>query len=263
MSQRLLKIGICQTDIAFENKEHNLTRAENFIKECAGKGAELVLFPEMSMTGFSMKPELIYEPAEDNATLRAMSQYAVKYNTAVGFGYVLRDNGYTNRYAIVDNAGKLICDYAKIHPFSYSGEDKNYDKGSSLSYCGMKAFTLCPLICYDLRFPELFTAASKHAEVIIVPANWGGARNEHWRLLLKARALENQCYVIGVNRVGKDPSTFYVGNSIVADPHGRIVCELKDSEDIAVFTLDLDIIENFRREFPIRQDRREEIYGSL
>ncbi|MGN0375796.1 MAG: nitrilase-related carbon-nitrogen hydrolase [Butyrivibrio sp.] len=263
MTDNQIKVGICQTDIIFENKVQNLIRAEQFIKECACKGADIVLFPEMSMTGFSMNPQRIYETMDNNAVMERMSEYAVDYNTAVGFGYVLKDDGYTNRYRIVDKDGSILCDYAKIHPFSYAGEDKVYRKGDKLDYGRIGAFELCPLICYDLRFPELFLAAADKADVIIVPANWGGARNSQWRILLQARALENQCYVIGVNRVGNDPSTYYVGNSIVADPYGNIMEDLGDKENSAVVTLDINTLKNFRREFPVRRDRRKEIYGSL
>lgn len=263
MSENQLKIGICQTDISFENKEQNLINAEKYIQKCAKMGAELVLFPEMSMTGFSMNPERIYETTKENITLNTMTEYASYYKVAVGFGYVLKENGYTNRYTIVDSMGNIICDYAKIHPFSYAGEEKVYNKGEKLSYGKIGNFTICPLICYDLRFPELFVAASKYADVIVVPANWGGARNSHWRLLLQARALENQCYVIGVNRVGKDPDTYYVGNSLVANPYGSIECELGDEEDIIISSVDLNTIKKFRSEFPVRRDRRQDIYGNL
>lgn len=257
-------VGICQTDIVFEDKKYNLISAEDYIAKCKDKGAQLVLFPEMSMTGFTMEPEKVYENPDDNYTLNVMKEYATRYNTAVGFGYIKKVGpDYTNCYAFVDNKGTLLCEYAKTHPFSIAGEDEHYASGNELKLCTINGITICPLICYELRFPELFQIASAKADLIVVPANWNGRRTEHWNLLLKARALENQCYVIGVNRVGEDNETFYLGDSMMVNPEGQIIDILEDKPGIMIVDVDKEQVEESRKEFPVKKDRRPELYRRL
>ncbi len=257
-------VGICQTDVVMEDKKYNLIIAEDYISKCTGKGAKLVLFPEMSMTGYTMSPESVYETKDNNETLKIMSGYAVKYNTAVGFGYVLKEmRGYSNRYMIVDAKGTVICDYSKIHPFSYAGENKYYISGDRIDFCEVDGVKICPLICYDLRFPELFQAASKEADLIVVAANWPAQRNANWKLLLQARALENQSYIIGVNRAGKDENDYYVGDSMMVDPRGQIIDVLEDKAGLMMVDIDKSAVRECREEFPMKSDRRPDIYQKL
>ncbi len=257
-------VGICQTDLVFEDKRYNLIAAEDYISKCADKGAQLVLFPEMSMTGFSLSPEKVCEEDGSNETVGTMSGYAARYGVSIGFGYVLKkENKYSNHYVIVNDSGDVICDYTKIHPFSMAGEDKVYERGSSVEVCNVAGVSICPLICYDLRFPELFQAASKRAELIVVAANWDARRDSQWRLLLQARALESQSYIIGVNRVGDDGNVCYVGDSMLVDPEGEILDVLEDKPGLAIVSIDTGSVENYRRDFPVKADRREELYGKL
>lgn len=256
-------IGICQTDIAFENKTINLKKSEKYIKDSKDKGVKLVLFPEMSMTGFTMRPETVFEEPE-GITYRTMSMYARKYNINIGYGYVSRkNNGYYNSYVIIDNNGEIICSYDKIHPFSYAGEDRYYEKGSEISFCEIDGITICPLICYDLRFAELFFAAAKRADIVTVAANFGGPRDEHWQTLLKARAIDNQIFVAGINRVGEDPATYYRGHSMVVSPRGTVMNILNESEGIIIVDINKEEIIQYKKEFPVYMDRRPEIYGNL
>ncbi|MDD6339367.1 MAG: carbon-nitrogen family hydrolase [Butyrivibrio sp.] len=257
-------IGICQTDIIQCDKERNILVAEDYIARCSAKGAKLVLFPEMSFTGYEKNPGEIAEDYHGGILLDRVSTYARKYNTYIGFGFAGEKNGsYYNRYEIVSPEGKIICEYNKIHPFSYDGEDVFYTSGDSISFCEIDGITICPLICYDLRFPELFQSASKSADLILVPANWGGARNEQWKLLIRARAVENQCYVAGINRVGVTNDNFYVGNSAIVDPKGTVCEALKDAEDFAVAYIDKTLVKEFREEFPVKRDRRPDLYYKL
>lgn len=257
-------VGICQTDVVFEDKKYNLIAAEDYISKSADKGARLVLFPEMSMTGFSLEPEHVFETREDCPTIQAMKQYSIQYQVALGFGYVLKEHGeYTNRYMIIDEKGSVLCDYAKIHPFSYAQEEIYYAKGDQLSYCTIDGITIAPLICYDLRFPELFQKASVTADLLLVPANWGGPRNSHWKLLLQARALENQSYVIGINRVGKDEITYYVGNSMIVDPEGEIIDVLEEQAGLMIVDVEKSKVDEYRSSFPVKMDRRPELYPNL
>lgn len=258
-----MEIAVCQTDIVSNDKKYNLIAAEDYISQCAENGARLVLFPEMSMTGFDLSPD-IAETDEKNEILDVISSYAVRYGVAVGVGYVLCSGGrFTNRYAIIDKDGTKLCDYVKLHPFSPAGEEKLCDRGDSLAFCEIDGITVCPLICYDLRFPEIFQAASAKADVIIVAANWNGVRNNHWRLLLQARALENQSYVLGVNRIGRDEKAFYVGNSMVVDPEGQIIDVLEGQAGFMLADVRKERVEECRSSFPIKKDRRPELYKSM
>lgn len=259
-----MEIAVCQTDMVYRDKKYNLITAEDYISQCVQNGADLVLFPEMSMTGYELNPELVAETAQENEVLSTVSRYAVRYGTAIGVGYVLFDEGvYTNRYAIVGKDGSVLCDYSKIHPFSPAGEDECYTAGDSLEFCEIDGVTVCPFICYDLRFPEIFQAASAKADVIIVAANWDGVRNNHWKLLLQARALENQCYIFGVNRIGSDKRAFYVGNSMAIDPEGQIIDVLEGQAGFMLAEVDKEKVEECRENFPLKRDRRPDLYRTM
>lgn len=255
-------IGICQTDIVFGDTQYNLILAEDYVAQCQKQGARLVLFPEMSMTGYTLEPETVFPDGNDR-TLEIIRTYAARYQVAIGVGYVQKEaRGYTNRYAIVEKDGTILCDYAKIHPFSVVGEDRCYTAGDSLAFCTIDGVTVCPFICYDLRFPELFQAASERADLFIVAANWNGLRNRHWQLLLQARAIENQSYVIGVNRVGEDALCFYAGNSMAVDPEGQILNEADGQAGILLVTVGINRVKEVRAAFPVKKDRRKELYAN-
>lgn len=256
-------VGICQTNIIFENKIPNLMEAEQFVARCANKGAKICFFPEMSMTGFTMNAEEFCEK-EDGITYTTMSDYARKYNICIGYGYISKkEKGFYNTYAIVDNTGRVILNYDKIHPFSYGKEDEFYEKGDKLYYCEIDGITICPVICYELRFPELFIKASRKAELIVVPANFGGARDYHWNILLPARAVESQVYVAGINRCGEDTETYYKGHSMVVDPKGNIIAKADDEPDVIFAEIDKTVVDEYKKEFPVWKDHRPEIYENL
>ena len=162
-----MRLALAQTEPLWENKEGNFRAALGFLEQAREKGADMILFPEMSMTGFSMHPEKIGETREDSVTLRFFQEQAGKYGLHIGIGYVeyCLPKSY-NRYAIISPSGEILADYRKIHPFTFGTEAVHYAGGSSLAFCQVKEFTVSPLICYDLRFPELFEIASERAELI-------------------------------------------------------------------------------------------------
>ncbi|MEQ8156462.1 MAG: nitrilase-related carbon-nitrogen hydrolase, partial [Clostridiaceae bacterium] len=188
-----MRAALCQMHIVWEDKIKNYEKAGYYIKEAVSKSAHIILFPEMSFTGFSMNIEKTKELKEE--TVGVMRKYAEEYGINIGFGWV-KGNGVKaeNHYTIINPKGEIILDYIKIHPFSYSGEHKFFISGNELKCCNVKGIGLSAFICYDLRFPEVFQAVSKNVSIIIVPANWPEKRREHWRCLLKARAIENQVY---------------------------------------------------------------------
>lgn len=257
-----MKIALAQMNIEFEDKLKNKEKCLSFIKEAKDKSSDLILFPEMTLTGFSMNTDKISE--ENNETLNWFKEQAVFYKLFIGFGHVVKsDNKCENRFSIVYPNGQEPLTYTKIHPFSYSHEDKYYEGGNSIVYCQIEDFNVSPFICYDLRFPEIFQIASKEAHLITVAANWPKSRRDNWITLLKARAIENQCYVAGVNAIGFIDGFEYTGDSIVIDPIGNIIAKGENKEQLVIAEISQSEVERFRTHFPIKNDRRESLYKTL
>src|SRR6185295_13234716 len=190
--------------------------------------------PEMSCTGFSMDAAKIHEP-ENGPTEQFYSHLAKQYGCCLVGGVVTRSaSGKGLNQSVAFGAdGKLLSRYSKIHPFALGGELKSYDKGNEVMTFQWQNFLCSPFVCYDLRFPEVFrTAARRGAELLVVIADWPVKRIHHWITLLQARAIENLAYVIGVNRTGTEPSYQYNGRSIIVDPHGKILADAGEQENI-------------------------------
>lgn len=256
-----MKIALYQMHMKWEDKEANYLKLENELLKNSGKNIRLFLLPEMSFTGFSMNTAITKEC--DNQTVKRISDYAKKFKVAIGFGWV-KDCGEKseNYYSIVDSNGNILSQYAKIHPFSYSGENKKFRGGNWISNFCYGGIHFSTFICYDLRFPEIFQIASKKADVIIVPANWPDSRVEHWKCLLRARAIENQVYIVGINCVGKINKLGYSGYSCIIDPNGIILKEISNEEGILEYDLENNV-QMIRNGFPVKNDRREELYNKL
>lgn len=258
-----MKIGMAQIDIIWENKEENRLKCESIIIQGVQQNVDFIIFPEMTLTGFSMNTKAIAEPAKDCKTLLFFKKMSRKYGITIGFGYVLRgDHKCLNNMAIVKE-GKQLFEYTKIHPFSHGTEGEYYEGGTQIDTAMIGGIHFGGFICYDLRFPELFTAASKKSQAIIVIANWPQSRIKHWTTLLKARAIENQVYIIGVNRTGNDKDNIYDGMSVIVDPRGNIVAGDRKEEGLIVGEINADIVEEYRKEFPVAKDRREDLYHLL
>lgn len=246
-------------DIIWEDKTENLYRAEKFITQAAEQQADLILFPEMSLTGFSMNTALT---AEDHRnTVEQFRALAQAQNINVGFGWVsAAEDKAQNHYSVVSREGQLVSDYVKIHPFSFGEESKHFIGGDRLAVFILEGVSCSTFICYDLRFPEIFQAVSNEVSLIIVAANWPATRKEHWRLLLQARAIENQVFIVGVNCVGPKGGLYYSGNSMVVDPEGNILAELTEEEGLLLIEIDPSKVAIYRRSFPLKADRRTELY---
>lgn len=256
-----MKVAVCQTDIFFEDRRCNYAVGEEMIGRAARKNADIALFPEMSFTGFSMNTALSAEKNSD--TSEYMKRLAQQYDISIGFGWVKkRDTRAENHYSIVSRRGKIVLDYIKLHSFSPGGEDRHFTPGDSIETCILEGMPFSVFICYDLRFPEIFQAASNMVSSIIVPANWPEARSEHWKCLLRARAIETQCYIIGINCVGMQGDTLYQGHSAVLNPAGETILELSDSQEMQICEIEDDA--NFYRDcFPYKRDRRQLLYSNL
>lgn len=256
--RRDMKTALYQMHIEWEDKETNLRKLESGLLQAASEGAELLLLPEMSFTGFSMNTEATGE--KDQTTSQRVRELARRYGIAVGFGWV-KDCGEKceNHYTVLDREGNVLSDYAKIHPFSYSGEDLKFRGGNEISRFSVQGIPCSNFICYDLRFPEIFQKASKDAHVIFVPADWPASRSAHWKTLLAARAIENQVYILGINCVGDIGGLYYSGDSCIVTPDGRVEQMLSDREGILFYDLYDDVCD-YRKRFPVKQDRRESLY---
>lgn len=261
-----MRFAAVQYDIAWEDKAANHAMIEQMLREAAGGGAigagSFVLLPELGDTGFSMNLDRIV----DDRTLPWALNSAADLGAFVqaGFARVGDDGRGRNCAAIVSPRGQVLGEYQKVHPFSYGKEAQHYSGGRELLVARCGDAVVCPLICYDLRFPELWRiAAINGAEVFTIGASWPAARQHHWRALLIARAIENQAYVVAVNRVGSDPHLRYAGGSIIVSPKGEIMAEAADAPKIIYAELDLPALRAWRQEFPALRDVHEDLLGSI
>lgn len=257
-----MRLGLAQMNIAFEQPEKNLEKAINWIKEAAETNCDCLCFPEMSFTGFSMHPEEMaaYSPMIHEE----MKQQSIKHQIALGYGWISKDKHKPgeNHYRLIDQNGMIILDYVKIHPFSAGQEQKFYVPGNTLSYGLLSGISTCAVICYDLRFPELFRIAARHASLILVPANWLSKRHEHWKVLLQARAIENQVYIAGINCTGTQGSLQFLGGSCFINPEGEFSLCCGAEETLASITIDGDVT-TYREDFPSFRDAKFSLYSQF
>ena len=249
-----MKIGLVQYDPVWEDKEKNKEKIKNLLISNF-KHPDVLIFPEMSLTGFSMKSKQLSESLEDES-FKFFSGIAFQNKVHVFAGIIEKEREFFfNSLIHIDDSGKLINKYRKIHPFSYSTEDKNYSRGNNTVVTKIGEWKIGLSICYDLRFPELYRHYGKdRTDLIINIANWPVDRIEHWHTLLKARAIENQCYIAGVNRVGDDPKLNYNGFSSVFDPIGEELTNVEKLEKIITIDISRHRVEEVRTKFPFLND---------
>lgn len=254
-----VKIALVQLDIRWESKKINCERAEEFIKKASHEKCDIVVFPEMFNTGFSMNISAIAEN-KDGETASVLSDMAKRYeiNLIAGFPVKAFDGKKGKNIAVVyDRKGECIARYVKIHPFSFASEDRHYAAGNNTVIFNIEGMSSGIFICYDLRFPEVFRTIAKDVQSIFVIANWPSSRKEHWETLLKARAIENQCFIIGVNRIGTDGNEIhYPGNSKVFDPSGIEICSGNDTDEYVTCIIDTRKVAETRLRFPFLNDMR-------
>lgn len=258
-----LTITGIQTTLHWEDKSANLQMLEEKISSIKEK-TEIVVLPEMFSTGFSMKPELLAETM-NGETVQWMRRIAAEKKIILTGSVIIEEAGnYYNRLIWILPNGQYGI-YDKRHLFAFAGEDKHYTAGTKRLIASVKGWKLNLLVCYDLRFPAWSRQAPPLAtggegqgvryDVLIYVANWPEKRIHAWKTLLQARAIENQCYVVGVNRVGDDGNGIhYTGNSMVVDPMGEVLYNKKDEEDIFTVTLDKDHLNAVREKFPFWRD---------
>jgi predicted amidohydrolase len=254
-----MKIALIQLNIEWESKKRNIEKAAFFIKKASEENCNAVAFPEMFNTGFSMNISNITED-ENGETDSALSEMAKKYNIYVIAGFQIKKHGEEkgrNMAAVYNRKGVRIASYTKIHPFSYAGEDKYYIAGADTVIFEVDGMPSSIFICYDLRFPEVFRMVAKDVQAIFVIANWPSSRKEHWDVLLKARAIENQCFIIGINRTGTDGNGIcYHGASHVFDPSGNEICKGNETDEFLIREFNPDNAVEIRSKFPFLKDMR-------
>ncbi len=244
-----IAVAFCQVDIAWEAVAQNLAHLEGLV---ASVEADVVVLPEMFATGFLLQPEWAAEPMQGEI-VGALRCWAARYGKALVGTVAVNDGGiFRNRMLFVEPSGRMSS-YDKRHLFRPGGEGAAYCAGNERVVVSYRGWRFLLAACYDLRFPVWLRNRGDY-DVLLCAASWPASRREVWRTLLRARAIENQCYVVGVNRVGEDSSARYAGDSALLDFCGRTLVEGGAAEQVAAATFDHAALDDFRRKFPVWQD---------
>jgi omega-amidase len=254
-----MKIFCCQLDISWEDKPANFEKLETIFANAVLPADSLVILPEMCFTGFSMDVLRIAEgePAQTEGFLASLAK---RYRVYLVSGLVTRtpEGLGRNEAVLVTPEGGIEGRYQKLHLFSPADEHLFFEHGNRLLTLPWQGGSLALFICYDLRFPEVFRAAiDMGAELLITIANWPKIREHHWVTLLQARAIENQAFVIGVNRCGRDPHNDYSGRSAIFGPRGEIIADAGENEGLISAELNWETVRDYRNRFPALSDRRQ------
>lgn len=273
-----MRAHLVQLDIVWEDHGANFAKVDRLLTHAGVELGDLVVLPEMFSTGFSLNTAATAD--RDGSVLEYLRGLATDLGAWVQGGRTVHDcdcTHATNEAPVVDPTGRVVLSYRKIHPFSYGREPERFVGGDEvMTYAwgrslggsttaseaarprhGAGGLTVCPAICYDLRFPELFRRGlSMGAECYVLGACWPKARQHHWRSLLVARAIENQAFVLGVNRTGRDPTLEYAGGSIAIGPTGEVLGELRDEETVLSVGVDPAEARAWREKFPAWRDRK-------
>lgn len=258
-----MRLHLLQTDIAWEDRAANLARAQELLEAAPPSPGAVIVLPEMFDTGFSRDTA---RTADNGDARRWLADTARRYDCAVLASVTIAPTPQTmnlarNRAVLVGRRGEVVAQYDKVHPFSVGRENESFSGGDRVVVADLPdddgPAKVCPLVCYDLRFPELFRAGRMlGAEVYFVIANWPAPRIGQWRALCIARAIENQAFVVAVSRVGKDPLTAYAGGSIVVGPKGDVIAEGGEREGPITAEIAASEARAWRAKFRVWQDAR-------
>lgn len=260
-----MKIACVQMDIAFGEPETNFRVVAAYMEEAVRNGAETIVLPEMWNTGYALT-ELKTLADSSRRTIGFLQDFAKTHqvNIVGGSVSIIKEDGFYNTMYVVNKGGELVSEYDKAHRFGLMDEHIHLEEGSGLGTFELEGVVCGGVICYDIRFPEWIRAqALNGAKVIFVPAEWPAARIDHWKVLLQARAIENQCFIVAVNRVGSDPKNAFGGSSMVIAPWGEVRLDMAMQEGIGYADIDLSEVEEVRKRIPVFTDRREALYSSF
>lgn len=253
MVQEILKIAAFQFDLEWENIQVNLEKVDRLLEQLPAD-VDIVFLPEMFSTGFTMNASTVAE-SMDGKSVDWLKDRSSKYGVAICGSLVIQEGEkFYNRLVFVEPSGKVSY-YDKRHLFTMGGEEKAYKPGNIRLIVEYRGWRICPLICYDLRFP-VWSRNRRDYDLLVYVANWPEQRSLVWNTLLKARAIENQSYVVGVNRVGADGNKItYLGQSQIIDAKGTELAVGKEySEEVVFAELSYSKLEQFRRKFPVLDD---------
>lgn len=259
----MIKIAAIQIDLEFGNPDANRNKMIEMIENAASESPDIIVLPEMWNTSFSMKNLHSIADQEGEPTKTIVSNLAKKYKLNIVAGSIADryENKIYNRLYVVDREGKIHCSYDKVHLVKHAREDEFLTAGSEAKVFDIDGTPCGAIICYDIRFPEIArTLALKGAKILFIPAQWPETRIEHWKTLATARAIENQMYVVAVNRIGSEFKANFPGRSMIVDPWGNIVAESNGEETILKAAIDIDLVDRVRKKIPCFQDRNEKAY---
>ncbi|WP_164668049.1 carbon-nitrogen family hydrolase [Virgibacillus doumboii] len=257
------KIAMIQMDVIYGDPKVNFAHVSKKIMEAEQMDADIILLPELWDTGYDLERFDELADKDARASTEFLSDMAKDLDVTIIGGSVaeLSDDGMRNTMLIVNQNGELVHKYSKLHLFQLMDEHLHLVEGQDEADFELDGVPSAGFICYDIRFPEwMRKSAVNGAKVMYVVAEWPEPRIDHWRALLQARAIENQCYVVACNRVGADPKNEFGGMSMIVDPWGEIVTEGGTDEGIVLSEIDLDKVDEVRNRIPIFRDRREERY---
>ncbi|MEK5215561.1 carbon-nitrogen family hydrolase [Psychrobacillus sp. FSL H8-0487] len=258
-----MRIACVQLNIAFGDPKENFRKVEEKVRKAAMLNAEIVVLPEMWNTGYDLTnlEEIADVNGEDTKSLLARLAKELHIHIIGGSVSTKRGNHFFNTMYVVNNIGEVIAEYDKAHLFKLMDEHLYLEAGTDKNIFTLNDVDMGGVICYDLRFPEWFrTHSLAGAKVIFVPAQWPAGRIDHWKILLQARAIENQCFIVAVNRVGEDLNNSFNGNSMVIAPWGEVLWLGAEEETIGLVEINLDEVDEVRKRIPVFQDRRVDIY---
>ncbi|SFA77313.1 MULTISPECIES: carbon-nitrogen family hydrolase [unclassified Bacillus (in: firmicutes)] len=258
------KLACIQMDIVFGNPERNLEKATELIEKAAISKPNIIVLPELWTTGYDLTRLEEIADSKGVNTIGFLKKMAIKYKVHFVGGSIANrtEKGVKNTLFVITKDGELVHEYSKLHLFRLMDEHLYLIPGSEKGLFELEQQSLAAMICYDIRFPEWIRSHTvKGAKALFVVAEWPMPRLHHWRSLLIARAIENQCYVIACNRAGSDPNNEFAGHSMVIDPWGEIVAEAGELEEIMVADIDFAKVDQVRSQIPIFTDRIPELYN--
>jgi predicted amidohydrolase len=255
-----VRVAAVQHDIVWEDNDANFAHVEPLIAGAAASGARIIVLSEMFSCGFSNNIDAIAEP-EGGVSSQFLTAMAARYGAWVtgSCPEVLADGsggGRPHNVHVLAGPDGTQHRYAKVHPFTFSGEDRYFAAGTQLATFEIEGLRVSPFVCYDLRFADEFWQLAAGTDLFIVPANWPEVRRLHWQTLLHARAIENQAYVIGCNRVGEGNGLAYSGDSRIIDPLGELLATGARTESILLADISATVVAEVRDRFRFMQDRR-------
>jgi len=260
----MLTLALAQTDIILGDKAANLARGRELAAQAAAQAADLLIFPELWTTGYDLpRAAELAEPLPAGPTAQALSAWAAEFGLWITGSMLERTpDGVFNAAALFGPKGEVVGPYRKIHRFGPMAEDRWLEAGCEPGLFDPPWGKTGVAICYDLRFPGLFQRyALAGARLILLPSEWPHPRLHHWRTLVQARAIENQCFVAAVNRVGSDRDNAFCGHSMLVGPGGQVITEADESPELLIATIDLSESDDARGRIPVLTDRRSECYN--